>query len=305
VNFKNKIVVTGSQGFVGNNLLNQLDLLSVPFIKIDYKQNLTDTIMHPDEFLDLISEKHSPVSEARQIIHLGAYANAADPRSENFQKQNTEFSYNLVKFCSSKSVPMIFASSAAVYGSGNPLKVISPYAKSKLATEEAILASHSPNIHILRLFNIWGSGEFHKKGMMSIPSRFSLDALKNRKIEIWTKKSNSHEMFEQSRDFIHVSDVVKVLIRLINFNSDSTLVMDVGCGESITYLEIARRIAKEIDSEILNSPFPENINLDYYQFYTKANTDKLLEIFPNFKFADLDTELKNLINGFKLHGRTK
>lgn len=114
------------------------------------------------------------------------------------------------------NLPVVYASSAAVYGrasrdickeSCRPLPM-SPYGADKLACEHQAMAFHE--VHGLgsvglRFFNVYGSGQDFASPYAGVIARF----LRNRHTEI------AHSVYgdgEQSRDFVHVNDVVTALI---------------------------------------------------------------------------------------------
>jgi UDP-glucose 4-epimerase len=146
------------------------------------------------------------------------------------------------------NLPIVYASSAAVYGdlSGQSChenmrpRPISPYAADKLACEhQAQAMAHVfgvPSVG-LRFFNIYGPLQDARSPYAGVISRFCANRLSNA----------PHTVFGdglQSRDFVHVSDVVEGLIRARDMadGSSSADVYNICTGNSTTLLQLAATI---------------------------------------------------------------
>ena len=95
---------------------------------------------------------------------------------------NFEYSKALLHFCANNEIPLIYASSASVYGASKIFKEspenessLNHYAESKLLFDN-YYREHSKKINSqvagLRYFNVYGPRENHKKEMYSVVYRF-------------------------------------------------------------------------------------------------------------------------------------
>ena len=135
-------------------------------------------------------------------------------------------------------IPVVYASSSAIYGDlpiGNDqskeVNILSPYALDKLTMEKYAKLSwdlYSISSIGLRFFNVYGPRQDPSNPYSGVISIF-IDRLLNDKNIIlnggW-----------QTRDFIYVSDVCKVLLNCMSFSVDNKIceVYNVGTGRSIT-----------------------------------------------------------------------
>ena len=121
------IVVTGAAGFIGSNLVRALnargrtDLLLVDDLTDGRKfRNLADC-----EFLDFVAKDGflsrmaaGDLRDASAIFHQGACSNTREWNGQKMLADNYEYSKTLYAFAAARGVPLIYASSASVYGLG-------------------------------------------------------------------------------------------------------------------------------------------------------------------------------------------
>ena len=217
-----KILITGGAGFIGsylieklyiNNNLTVIDNLSTG--KISNIKKFQENI----QFIktDINKYKFNNKIKFDLVIHLAAQTSV--PFSiQNFYKSskiNMDLSIKILNYCYSNKIPYIYASSSAVYGnlkSGkdfiSKFDIINPYAADKLNLENYSDAIYSlkkiPNIG-LRFFNVFGARQDPNSIYSGVVSIFIKKALMKKKITI-------NGGF-QTRDFIHVYDVVKSIIK--------------------------------------------------------------------------------------------
>lgn len=172
-------------------------------------------ISYPDSWNDFI-KKEKP----RAIFHLAAITDTTIKNESLMLKQNQQEFENLLISCVKRKVPLIYASSAAVYG--NPKKQIDNkipftldiagypkniYGFSKWMMEKTHLRIVNKNSHVigLRYFNVFGPNE-HLKGNMASMVYQIINQLLNK---------NSPQIYddgEQSRDQIYIDDVINCTI---------------------------------------------------------------------------------------------
>jgi nucleoside-diphosphate-sugar epimerase len=269
------ILITGSSGFIGQNLVNYW--VNNP----SYIIHLYDVKTH--SYYDLVDTFQN--HEIETVIHLGAISNT-NASMEEVQMYNIAMTECLFSLCIKYRVKrVLYASSAAVYGNPEtsrpfeetdpiPYTKLAPYAISKAMNEvdaQRLIDSGITAIG-MRFFNVYsekGETESHKD-QPSPHYSFRKQAMKEGKITLFVAK-NSKE--EARRDFISIDRVLYYIDRLMRYKSG---VYNVGSGMTKTFREIAEETAIEYNCyvEPLEKKFPIT-----YQRYTRANTNKLRNTF--------------------------
>jgi ADP-L-glycero-D-manno-heptose 6-epimerase len=240
------ILLTGHKGFIGSNLLKRFDIDNVIVTDIDdCYQVLNLTNWHNIE----------------HIYHMGAISNTTETDIERINTFNVYYSIELFKNAIRYNIPVTYASSASVYGNSftyavNPLNY---YSMSK-ATIDLFVQDNIDNfkyVNGLRFFNVYGNGEDHKGTQASPIHQFTQQA-KNKVIKVF----EGSERF--IRDFVAVDDVVDCIM-----TKKESGIYDVGTGDPISFLDVARAVAEKYSAEIETIPFPNHLK-NKYQYYTCA-----------------------------------
>ena len=146
------IIVTGGAGFIGSNIVKELnrrgrtDILIVDDLKdgSNYK-NLRGLqfidYQHKDDFLQTIEDDDFDGTDIDAVFHEGACSDTMEYDVNYMMKVNYEYSKSVLHFCLQHRIPFLYASSASTYGSGkNGFRegdecedALNPYAFSKLA----------------------------------------------------------------------------------------------------------------------------------------------------------------------------
>ncbi len=286
------IVVTGSAGFIGRNLVEYLnrhgfyDLILVD----EYRNNPTKSgslkflgyseIIDRRDFFVWAKENHEYVDF---VFHLGARTDTTEKDEILFSNLNFKYSQDMWNFCSDYDVPLLYASSAATFGNGElgfdngfeKVDLYTPlnhYANSKNEFDKWVKQQIKtpPRWVGFKFFNVYGPGESHKKRMASVVWH-SFSQIKNTgKIKLFRSHRQDFGDGEQCRDFIHVSDVVNVCFRWMN--SGYSGLYNLGSGTASTFLELSNCIFQSlgIEKQIEWIDTPIEIR-DSYQYFTQAD----------------------------------
>tara|TARA_B100000945_G_scaffold285408_1_gene255669 strand:- start:2885 stop:3820 length:936 start_codon:yes stop_codon:yes gene_type:complete len=304
------IVVTGGAGFIGSNILKGLnDAGEENIIVVDNLSNsqkhlnlnrlsFTDYI-DKDDFLECLGK----MKNVSTIFHQGACSSTTEKDGKYMMANNYEFSKTLLGYCLENKIDFLYASSAAVYGNGEngfveedkaeyPLNV---YGFSKFAFDNYVrhvLTDAEIQILGLRYFNVYGPQENHKDRMASVA------------YHLFNQLSNTGKMrlFQGSeefrRDFIHVSDVVKINLHF--YENKSSGIYNAGTGKARSFTDIARAI-KDIhgSGEIEEIPFPTDL-IGKYQKFTEANLVNIRKAGYIDDFMTLEEGVKQYYDQFSL-----
>ena len=253
-----------------------------------------------EEFLDQVISNQLDNKGIRAVFHQGACSNTMEWDAEYLYKNNLLYSKELLKLSKKLNIPLIYASSASVYGSGEEFKEfienedpINLYAYSKFKFDQIVrkeLEDSTSQIVGLRYFNVYGPQERHKKNMASVAFHLHNQLKEAEEIKLF-KGSDGFEDGEQRRDFIYVEDVVKVNLWFLE-NPNVSGIFNVGTGESQTFNDVAEAVIDwNKKGKIKYIDFPEKLK-GAYQSYTQADIAKLRE-------AGYEEEFLNVQDGVK------
>ena len=105
------ICVTGAAGFIGSHILKILKEKNISNVLLCDPRDTN--MMHPTEFLQKLNEIKPSI-----MYHMGAISSTTETNTEAIAKNNILFSCQLLEYCIANDVPLIYASSASVYGLG-------------------------------------------------------------------------------------------------------------------------------------------------------------------------------------------
>jgi ADP-L-glycero-D-manno-heptose 6-epimerase len=258
------IVLTGAGGFIGSVMLGYLN-----------KQGRDDVVIFDDlpqsnQFQNLVGKKYTNLYRTQDtpdldniecVIHLGANSNTLEKDWSSIYKTNVESTRLWNAFCLERNIPLIFASSAAVYGNGHG--PMNQYAFSKHVSENEITAVR------LRLFNVYGPNEHHKGVMASTIYHWYQQLQSSSNIRIF---QNSRQYF---RDFIWVEDVCKTIYYFMTNYQPG--IYDLGTGKPRDFESVADLVLKTVGRGGKTFVDMSEDLKAQYQTYTRANTDRLVE----------------------------
>ncbi|MBF0132267.1 MAG: ADP-glyceromanno-heptose 6-epimerase [Magnetococcales bacterium] len=294
------IIVTGGAGFIGANLIaalndqGQTDILVVDNLeKSDKFLNLRD-LQFADyhdkrEFREALRQgrfKETPISA---IYHQGACSDTMEYNGLYMMDNNYAYSKELFHFAFARKIPLIYASSAATYGASTTFtqhpdheKPLNIYGYSKLLFDRYV-QQHRANIQStvvgLRYFNVYGPRESHKGRMASMVHQLYHQILQTGHARLFAG-SGGYSDGEQSRDFIHVSDVARINIALAQQSPPIQGIFNVGTGISRSFNAIVQNLFTAMNRPSQPThyiPMPEGLAAKYQNF-TQADISHLLSI---------------------------
>ena len=284
-----RILVTGSSGFVGKNLVEELKRRGADVL------TLTD---HDGHRID-IRDQQRVKGITKEIRNIDIVYHLAAKTSVPFSFENPGETYevnvlgtlNILELCRlCNAEKMVFASSY-VYGQPqyvpideeHPLQPTNPYARSKILGEELCRAYNTDfgvKCIILRPFNIYGVGQGKNFLIPSIIAQ-----LRYGKIELKDP--------EPKRDFIYISDVIDAYIKAGEFNGNFD-VFNIGYGKSYSVKEIVDKIIYLYGKDVKVKYSGERRKNEIMD--TIANIKKAKEKLGWKPRVDIDNGLNNILN---------
>ena len=309
------IVVTGGAGFIGSQLvsgLNRLgreDVIVVDNLKDGKKFNnlVVNKILDyfdKDEFRKLIQSRDKSCDQIEMIFHQGACSVTTEWDGQYMMDNNYTYSKDLLHFSLERSIPFIYASSAAVYGVNTKFaetpaneRPVNVYGYSKLLFDNYVRSVESKiksQVVGLRYFNVYGPREAHKQGMASVAFHLNNQMNESGVIKLF-EGSHGYNNGEQQRDFINVDDVVNVNLWMMN-NPDVSGIYNVGTGIADTFNNVANAVLDwHGKGKIEYIPFPESLK-NSYQSFTEADITRLRDVGYTEKFTPLKTGIRSYMD---------
>ena len=265
-----KFFITGGAGFIGRHLVAKLlhDKHEITIFdnfssssKNDITHLLEDGVgLVTGDILDYdLLLKSMPNYDF--VIHLAAQTSVSQSVANPKTTADiiVDGTVNVLKSCVKTNVKnIIFSSSAAVYGNSintllaenAQLSPLSSYGASKLVAEYNLLAFSKLfglNCISLRLFNVYGNGQSSEAGVIR---KFLKNISEDVPLEIFGDGV-------QSRDFVHVSDVIQAFYCAIrNIETKRGEVYNIGSGTATSINELASLLisSKGKDLQVINKP---------------------------------------------------
>lgn len=256
------ILLTGSDGFIGQNLANRFHNKGVYFSEI---QTCFDDLYDGIDWKDI-----------EEIWHMGAISDTTETDLDKIYKYNIKYTLELFNYAIEYQIPIKYASSASVYGNTNYRRQINPlnyYAMSKATIDKWVEDNIEKfsKIQGYRFYNVYGKHEDHKEGQASPIHTFIKQAKETGVIKIFEKSEYC------MRDFVWVEDVIDCM-----FYERPSGIYDVGTGVARSFEKVAEAVAKKYEAEIKYIPFPKHLS-DKYQYFTCA-----LNHFIEHKFTSIE-----------------
>lgn len=260
-----QILVTGGAGFIGSHLVGALveqghSVRVLDNFSTGKRQNLAglEVELMDGEVTDFEMVCRA-VAGCERVFHLAALVSVRRSLAEPMlnHQVNVTGMFQVLEACRLASVPrLVYASSAAVYGNlpqlpkreDDPLAPVSPYGVAKWMNEQ-YAGIYTTNYALetvgLRYFNVFGQRQDPTSPYSGVLSIFCRAVLQG---EVCTILGDG----EQSRDFVHVSDVVQANLRAMEAElPNKQLICNVGRGEQTSLNQILTLLG-----EIMGYPIP-------------------------------------------------
>ncbi|XBS69935.1 ADP-glyceromanno-heptose 6-epimerase [Acerihabitans sp. KWT182] len=282
------IVVTGGAGFIGSNIVKSLnnvgynDILVVDNLKdgtkfvnlvdldiADYmdKEDFIASVMAGDDFGDI-----------EAVFHEGACSSTTEWDGKYMMDNNYQYSKELLHYCLERTIPFLYASSAATYGGRTenfieqrqyeqPLNV---YGYSKFLFDHyvrTLMPQADSQICGFRYFNVYGPREGHKGSMASVAFHLNNQILAGENPKLFS----GSEGFK--RDFVYVGDVADV--NLWFWQNGISGIFNCGTGRAESFQAVADAVLDfHKKGQIEYIDFPDKLK-GRYQAYTQADLTQL------------------------------
>jgi ADP-L-glycero-D-manno-heptose 6-epimerase len=239
------------------------------------------------------------------IFHNAAISDTRVYDQEIIMKTNVNSFYYLLEIAKKNNSVLIYASSAATYGSQASPQTVghehpeNPYGFSKYIMDQIAnqYSRENPNMSIvgLRFFNVYGPGELYKETTASMVLQLGLQILDGKAPRLF------HESDKIYRDFIYILDVVQASIKACTSKQNG--VYNIGTGKSRSFQEIADILQKELKTNLGNDFFSNPF--DGYQAHTQANITSSKINFDFVPTISLEQGIKSYIPEIKRIHRIK
>jgi ADP-L-glycero-D-manno-heptose 6-epimerase len=316
------IIVTGGAGFIGSNLIQQLNQIGERNILLVDNfapaPNLTG-----QKFLNLAGAEYADYMDKREfraalkagdfentrvraILHQGACSNTLEDDGRYMMDNNFTFSKELLHFSLDRHVPLVYASTAAVYGASTSFTELPPnerplniYGYSKLVFDNYVrrhLHDMKCTVVGLRYFNVYGPREQHKGRMASVIHHFTRQLKDTGTIRMF-EGSGGYADGEQRRDFVFVKDLARINMFFAGLLPDSPkrpmhVVVNAGTGQARTFKAVAEALMQvHGQGKIEYIPFPGDLK-NRYQHYTQADISGLRAAGYTTPFTTLEDGIK-------------
>lgn len=329
------IIVTGGAGFIGSNLVAGLNRRGYTDIVVvdDLTQgdkfiNLVDCriadYLHKDEFRQRVARRQFSGVEA--VLHQGACSDTTERNGQYMLDNNYSVTRELFEYCQMQKVPLVYASSAAVYGAGpvyaeNPIyeSPLNVYGYSKYLFDQ-VLRRHLDTLAApvvgLRYFNVYGPNEQHKGRMASVAFHNMNQFRQEGHVRLfggWDGYADGGQL----RDFVFIDDVVDVNLYFLDHPGKSGI-FNCGTGRAQPFNDVARTVVNTlraadrqpelslqemVEQQLIRYiAFPDDLK-GRYQSHTQADLTQLRAAGYAQPFRDVSDGVASYVRALLEQGR--
>ncbi|MFP5039784.1 ADP-glyceromanno-heptose 6-epimerase [Parasediminibacterium sp. JCM 36343] len=334
------IIVTGAAGFIGSCMAQYLneqghtnlilvDDFGVEAKRVNWERKQFEHIVERQGLFEWL-ERENPTIDC--FIHLGARTDTTEFDYAVHEALNVVYSQDVWHYCTANQVPLIYASSAATYGSGQlgyddshelpeKLQPLNPYGISKNEFDKwALKQTETPPFWAgLKFFNVYGPNEYHKGRMASVIWHSFNQIKKDGLVKLFKSHRHDFKDGEQLRDFVYVKDLVKVIDWLLVVSQNQSVndlrlttdhlrlssgLYNLGTGTARSFYDLAAATFRGMDKEpnIAFVDMPIDIR-DKYQYFTEANMQKLRNAGYTDEFYTLEAGVGDYVRNYLVAGK--
>jgi ADP-L-glycero-D-manno-heptose 6-epimerase len=315
--FNNKtILITGGAGFIGSNIAfylqnNYPTARVVIFDKFRSEETFSNgNLVSLGHYQNLIGFRgeiitgnlNNQADLARlndykfdYIFHQAAISDTRCYDQEIVMRTNVNSFYDLLEIAKKDKATMVYASSAATYGSSpSPQKLgdenpENPYGYSKYAMDQVAnrFSKNNPEMKIvgLKFFNVYGEREYFKGTTASMVIQLGHQILSGKAPRLFEKSDKIN------RDFVYIDDVVQANINACSATKNG--VYNVGYGSSRSFQDIADILQQELGTNLGTQYFKNPYT--GYQMDTCADLSLSVECLNYQPQWSLEKGIKNYI----------
>ena len=327
INFNNKtILITGGAGFIGSNLAfyfqehfpdahivifdcfrSENTFSNGNLQSFGHYKNLIG--FHGDILCgNLNSNKDMALLKAYEFDYIFHEAAISDTRvydQEIVMQTNVNSFYTLLDMAKETKATLIYASSAATYGSQPSPQTVgregpeNPYGFSKYAMDQIAYRymKENPEMSIvgLKYFNVYGEREFFKDKTASTVIQFGHQILAGKTPRLFEGSDNI------VRDFVYIKDVIQANIKACAAKQSG--VYNVGTSKPRSFQDIADILQKELGTDYGTEYFPNPFT--GYQMHTQADISTSQEFLGYAPQWELEEGIKDYIDAIKFTYETE
>ncbi|WP_418315904.1 ADP-glyceromanno-heptose 6-epimerase [Piscinibacter sakaiensis] len=312
-----KVVVTGAAGMIGSNLVHGLNAIGIDdVIAVDdltdgpkYRNLLGASLadyFDKDEFYQRFAA--GELGKVDAVFHEGACSDTMEHNGRFMLDNNYRCSKRLLDACQAQGTRLLYASSAATYGGSSEFREVpefeqplNVYGYSKLLFDNVVrrMIDHATSQVVgFRYFNVYGPREQHKGRMASVAFHHFNQMRDTGHVKLFGEYGG-YAPGQQSRDFIHVDDVVAVNLWFLQ-HPDRNGIFNLGTGRAQPFNDVAEATVNAVRAQRGEPPMslPEMVQaglvqyIDFppalvgkYQCFTEADMSRLRAVGCEHQFA--------------------
>ncbi len=291
-----RCIVTGGAGFIGSNMAIALekeghDVAVVDDFTSGHRNNLDG--FEGEIIKDDIRHAGWQKLGADIVFHEAAITGVVNPQDgsivsdEDIMDVDLSASIKIFDFCKKRNIPLIYASSASVYGmspaptkESDAGKPANAYGRAKWQFDQYVMSNKSENIVVgLRYFNVFGPRERYKGKLASMVFQLMQQMKSGQNPRIF-------KYGEQKRDQVYIKDVVRATI--LASKAKEACIVNVGLGEAVSFNRAVDALNKALGIN-LEPKYIDNPYQEFYQEHTQADlthAKKKIGYKPEWKFEE-------------------
>jgi ADP-L-glycero-D-manno-heptose 6-epimerase len=316
------IIVTGAAGFIGSRIVAGLNRAGITrIIAVDNLENAAKFHnLAACEFEDYLDKRDFLARVAagqfdgavEAVLHQGACSDTMEADGRYMMENNYEYSKRLLDWCQEEEVPLLYASSAAVYGASATFREerrfeapLNVYGYSKFLFDQLVrrrLPERTAQVAGFRYFNVYGPHEAHKGRMASVAFHGFHQFMDTGTVKLFVGSAGYGDGGQQ-RDFVHVDDVVNANLWFLE-NREVSGIYNCGTGRAQAFNDVAVAVVNAVresrgearlplaalvaSGAIEYVPFPPAL-VGKYQSYTQADLANLRSAGYPGEFRSVET----------------